>query len=891
MSPRGEGLPGRDDPRRDVDDEVEDYLRRRARELEEGGMDPAAARRAAEEAFGDVEGVRRACVRIQRRRRVRTTLGTALRAAVQELRFGARALRKRPGFTSVAVLTLGLGVGANAALFSVMNAVVLRPLPFAEPDRLVQVWESDPRRPTRDPSPADYLDLRRDAESFEALTAYHETSGNLTGEGEPESVGYASVSANFFRTLGVDPALGSAFGPDPVDAGVDRAVLSDGLWRRRYGADPTVVGRSLRVDGVAYEILGVMPPTFRFPADADFWVAAPRDVPGSRFLSTSPAEPLRDAWYHEVVGRLAPGVDLAGASAEMDALAARLAADYPLPNEGLRIRLVPLKEETLGDTGRTLWLLLGATGLVLLVACTNVANLLLARGVARHAEVGVRIALGAGRMRIVGHVLAESFVLAAAGAVVGAAAGAGGLRLLRPTLAAALPRGSEIGVDGAVLVFAALAALVTVLLFGGFPARAAARAGGAARVARGATTSGKGRRLGDALVAIEVAMAVVLVLGAGLLLRSVAKIASVDLGFDAEALTVAWVGLPGAGDLSMDERVGFYGSVGDRLAALPGVRGVAWTQASPLGAGAGAGLRIEGVPETANRTRVDVRWQVVSPGYFDVAGIRLLAGRMFGPEDGSGAEPVAIVSASLARAAFGGEDPLGRRINTGLDGRVGDDWRWVRVVGVVADTRNRGPTRGPDPVLFRPLAQGGPGFPGSRLLAVLRTDGATPALPPLVRKVVGDVDADAPVYGLASATALTGAYTGERRLVLLLLGIFAALALGLGAVGTYGVTAFAVSRRTREVGVRLALGADRGGITVLVLRQGLAPVALGLLAGAAAGAAGSRLLTSLLFEVHPLDPVTFLVVPVLLVAVSTLAVWVPARRAARMDPVRALSSE
>jgi hypothetical protein len=286
-----------------------------------------------------------------------------------------------------------------------------------------------------------------------------------------------------------------------------------------------------------------------------------------------------------------------------------------------------------------------------------------------------------------------------------------------------------------------------------------------------------------------------------------------------------------------------------------------------------------------------VLWQVVSPGYFEVSGIRLLAGRTFGPSDGPGSEPVAVVSAALARAAFGGEDPLGRRINTGLDGREGGDWRWVTVVGVVADTRNRGPARAPDPVLFRPLAQGGPGFPGSRLLAVLRTGEGAAALPPLLRKAVWDVDGDAPVHGVADAATLSGAYTGERRLVLLLLGIFAALALGLGAVGTYGVTAFTVSRRTREVGVRLALGADRGGITTLMLRQGLVPVISGLLAGAAAGAAGSRLLTSLLFEVHALDPVTFLAVPLLLVAVSTLAVWVPARRAARMDPVRALRSE
>ncbi|HZD03686.1 MAG TPA: ABC transporter permease, partial [Longimicrobiales bacterium] len=377
------------------------------------------------------------------------------------------------------------------------------------------------------------------------------------------------------------------------------------------------------------------------------------------------------------------------------------------------------------------------------------------------------------------------------------------------------------------------------LLFGVLPARAAVRVSGAtgvARAARGSTTGRRSRRLGDLLVGLEVAMAAVLVLGAGLLLRSAWKVASVDLGFDTEGMTVAWVGLPDAGGLSEEERLELYRSVGERLAGLPAVRGVAWTQASPLDAGPGAGLRIEGRAEVEDRPTLDTRWQVVSPDYFAVAGIPLLEGRTFGPSDGPASEPVAVISASLARDAFGGEDPLGQLVNTGLDGREGDDWRWVRVVGVVADTRNRGPTRVADPVMFRPMAQGGPGFRGGRLLAVLRTAEGAQAVPALLRRAVWEVDPDASVSGLTDARDLTEAYTGERRLILLLLGTFAALALGLGAVGTYGVTAFAVSRRTREVGVRLALGADQGGITSLVLRQGLEPVMMGLMAGVLAGA-------------------------------------------------------
>lgn len=891
MSRRDGPGPRFPDPRRDVDDEVEDYIRRRARELEEQGLDPAEARRAAEQAFGDVDEVRAACVRIQRRRRVRMDLRCAAFAVVQDIRLGARSLVRRPGFATVAVLTLGLGVGVNTAIFSVVDAVLLAPLPYPEPERLVQVWESDPRRSTRNPSPADYLDIRRAARSFSDLTAYTTRSGNLTGEGEPESLAYASVSANFFRTFGVAAALGGTFGPDRVGSGVHVAVLSHDLWSRRFGTDPGAIGRTLRVDEASYEIVGVMPPSFDFPEGAAFWVAAPRDIPGSSIVP-SDAPPMRDAWYHQVVGRLAPGVDIARAGQEMESLAASLAADFPDVNEGLRIRLVPLKQETVGDAGGTLWLLLGATGLVMLVACTNVANLLLARGVGRRRELAVRAALGAGGGRIVAHVLGEAIVLALAGGGVGGGLAVAGLAVLRPVVAAVLPRGGELQLDLGILAYAGAAALATTLLVGLMPARAAAVSGRAAGVARGATESKRRRRLGDALVAFQVAMAVVLVLGAGLMLRTLARVASVDLGFDAEDLTVAWVGLPGAGRRSEDERVAFYREIGDRLSTLPGARGVAWAQTSPLAGGPGAGLRVRDAVDGEERTPPDVRWQVVSADYFDVAGIPLLAGRPFTAADGPGADPVGIVSASLARLAFGDEDPLGRRINTGLDGRTRDgDWRWVTVVGVVADTRNRGPTRPPDPVLFRPMAQGGPGFSGSRMLAVVRTGERGDALAPLIRGAVWDVASEAPVYGLARGTALAGTYLGERRLVLMLLSAFGLLALVLGSVGAYGVTAFAVSRRTRELGVRLALGADHRGVTAMVLGEGLLPVGLGLVAGGLLGAAASRLLASLLFEVHPLDPATFVAVPLVLLGVSAVAVWIPARRAGRVDPVVSLRAE
>lgn len=887
MSPRPRWWP---DPARDVDEEVEDYLLRRTRELVEQGMDPAQARRAAEDAFGDPERVRRACIRIQRRRRMRTATFGAVAGLGQDVRVAVRALVRRPGFAAVAILTIGLGVGANTALFSVVDAVLLEPLPFAEPDRLVQVWESDPSRPTRSPSPADFLDLRRSASSFRDLTAFSAASGTLTGQGEPETAVYASVSANFFRTLGVDPAVGSTFGPEPVPEGERLVVLSDALWARRFGRDASVLGRSLRVDGVAFTVVGVMPVSFDFPAGVAFWTAAPGDVPGSPFLSGAPRA-LRDVWYHDVVGRLAPGVDRARAAAEMDAAAASLAAAYPEENGGLRIRLVPLRQELVGDVSHTLWLLLGATGLVLLVACTNAANLMLARGVTRSDEIALRAALGAGRARLLGHAVAESAVIGLAGGLAGAAFAFGSLTLLRSRVAAVLPRGGELALDGSVLAYAAVAALATALVFGLLPARAAVRTAGAAHGRRGATGSTRGRSLGDVLVCVEVALAVVLVLGAGLLLRSVARVASVDLGFQAEGLTVASVGLPGARSLAPDVRLTFYRGVEERLRAIPGVRGVAWAQTSPVREGPGAGLRIEDQPLEAGQDPPGVLWNVVSPDFFRVAGVRVVAGRDFSTSDDAGATPVGVVNEALARRVFGGDNPLGKRVNTGLDGRTGDDaWRWVTVVGVVADTRNRGPARAAEPMLYRPMAQGGPGFSGSRMLALVRA-GRDAAPAPLIRRAVRDVNADAPVSGIAPATTLAGAYEGERGLVLALLGVFAALALVLGAVGTYGVTAFTVSRRTRELGVRMALGARRSGVSAMVLREALVPVGAGVLAGVLGGAALSRLLGALLFEVDPLDPITFAAVPLLLLAVSLVAAWIPARRAARVDPVVALRAE
>ncbi len=871
-----------------VRDELEFHIEERARELMAQGVPAREARRRAEAAFGDLGEIRREVGRLQRtreRRRSASGLGESLRG-------GLRALVRRPRYSALVVGTLALGIGATVAIFSVVDAVLFDPLPFAEPDRLVRVWESDAERPNRNPAPADFLDLRERVAAFAAVTAYVPRGASVTGDGAPERIRFAHVSADFFQTLGVAPAVGGGFGPAAVPEGERVAVISHGLWTRRYGRDPAVVGRTLEMNGASYEIVGVAPEHFTFPDRVSAWVAAPYDIPAADFFG-SDAPTVRDAWYHTVVARLAPGVSIDVAGDQVAALGADLRERHPETfGTDAAFRLVPLGADQVGDLGTPLLLLLGATGLVLLIVAVNVANLALVQAADRAKEWGVRLALGAARTRILALVLAESAALAVAGGALGTALAWLGVRALQPAVAPLLPVTTSLGLDATVLGFALILSLGVAVAFGVVPAVVASGRDPGSAIDRGAGAragSRLERRVRDVLVGAEVALAVVLVLGAGLLLRSLGSVRALDLGFDLEGLTALSVGFPDAEVLEPDAQSAHWGELGRRIEALPGVETLAWGQFMPTEVGAGAGLRLRDRPTEPD---VSVRWHSVSDAYFEAVGIDMLQGRAFEPTDRAETERVAVVNETLARRFFPDGDAVGQWVNTGLDGRTDDDWNWVRVVGVARDLRNLGPERPAEPMLYRPMAQQPPGVVGGpRAVLHLRSGSAVGPLVEAVRGVVRDVDPNAPVDEVRHEAEMVGDYLAGRELVLTLVSGFAALALLLGALGIYGLTRHAVQRRTREIGVRMAIGAARSEVIGLMVRQGLAPAAVGLAVGLAVAAASTRVIESRLFGVTALDPLTWGSVALLLGSVAVVATWIPARQAASIDPVEAIRGE
>ena len=792
-----------------------------------------------------------------------------------DLRAAARSLVRRPAFTAAVVATLALGVGATTAVFTVVDRVLLRPLPFPAPERLVAVWETaDDGARVRSAAPANFLDWRRESRALPEMAGWDRRNATLGGEPVAERVTVAKVSASFFEVLGAQPARGRTFTPEAVAAGPE-VVLSHGLWRRRFGADPAVVGRAVVLDGEPSTVVGVMPPEVAFPAGADLWSREADGVPGGLPPET------RDAWYFGVVARRAPGVSLADAAAEMARIAGGLAAAHPETNRGTGVRLVPLLEDQVGAVRATLLLLLGGAGLVLLVACVNVANLLLVRASGRSGELTLRAALGAGRRHLVGRTLAEAGLLAALGGAAGAALAWVAVPAAGRALAGGLPRTGDLAVDGRVLAFGVVVTGLALVLAGAGPALVSARPGvAAAGAGRGRGTGRRAGRLRGALVSLEVALALGLVAGASLILRTGAELRAVDPGFEPEGLLALGVALPATGEDPRAERVLGWASLRDRVAALPGVEAAAVAQAGPTEGGWGAGLKVEGRP-VAPDEELDVAWQVVGEGYFAAAGVRVLRGRAFGPGDREGAEPVGVVSASLARSVWPGEDAVGRRVRVGLDGPD-----WVTVVGVVEDTRNRGPTAPPQPALYRPLAQRSAWPADEALLLVRHRD--VPGTAEAVRRAVATARPDAPLLDLRSGARLLGEHTERTALVLRVLGAFAALALALGAVGIYGVAASLVAERTRELAVRRALGAGGAAVAGLVLRGGLVVVASGLAAGAGLALLAGRLLQGLLFGVGPADPAALLGAAGVLTLSALLAMAGPARRAARVEPADAL---
>ncbi|HET6763190.1 MAG TPA: ABC transporter permease [Longimicrobiaceae bacterium] len=794
-----------------------------------------------------------------------------------DVRFALRWLGRSPAFTAAVVLTLALAIGVNTVMFSVVNAVLLRPLPFPDPGRLVSVW------PQKALGRGAFQQFRDGGRGTARVAGFSDATGfGVAGGGEPERVEGAWVSGDLMGTLGVAAARGRAFTPADESPGAAPVVLlSDGLWRQRYGADPGIVGRRVVVEGIPRTVAGVMPPDFRFPSrQVRMWLPVRMDA-------SDPAEFWGGEPALHMVGRLAPGVTPGAADAAVRALAPRVAAaaPWPLPatwSEGAGA--APLRTLLLGDVATPLLLLLGAVGLVLLIACGNVANLLLARNAARTREIATRAALGAPRARLVRQLATESLLLYLAGGAAGLLLALAAGPVLMAALPADTPRAAEIGVDGRVLAFTLALTLATGLAFGVLPALRASRADLQSSLKEGSkATAGAGNRRVSALLAAgEVALAVTLAIGAGLLVRSLAGLLRVDTGFQAERVVTARVSPPAAAYGDDGRVLGFYNAVLEGVGHVPGVQSAALVHRIPLGGEASAlPLQVEGQPVVPGAAAPTAGEWRVTPEYLGVMGVPLLRGRAFTAADRDGAPAVALVNRAMARRFWPGADPVGKRIRPVW-------WReWVTVVGVVGDVKEDDLTGDAPLQVYRPFAQG----PVAEMHLVVRTRADPAALAPALRRAVAGVDPAVPVSEVRTMAQVVVSSLARPRFTVLLLSVFAALAVLLGGIGIYGVIAQGVSQRVQEFGIRMALGATPAAVLGGVLRQGLRLAVAGVLAGVVAAALATRLFVRLLYGVGPLDPLTFVLAAAFMVAVALVAAYFPARRATRVDPVLALRAE
>jgi putative ABC transport system permease protein len=802
----------------------------------------------------------------------------------QQFRRSARSLLHRPGLLVVALVTLGLGIGANTAIFSIVNAVLLKPLPFKDPDRLVMVWSTarDQGLVEGSSSYLDFEDWRTQTEGFEGLAAFWTFPNgdvNLTGGSEPQRVSVARISTGFFEVLGVAPLHGRTFLADETVLGNHRrAILSYGLWRAQFGADSGVIGRDVMVNAVPYTVVGVMPPELEsrsvriLGTDAQLWRPI---VPNDN--QTGP----RESRKMRVVGRLAPGVSLPQAQAQLGAVATRLAELHPATNRDVGIRLVPVRENVVRDVRRGLVLLLVAVGVVLAGACANVANLLLMKAAGSRKQMAVQLALGASRARLAAQVLAESLLLGVMGAALGVVLAFAIVRTVAVAGPADIPLLSDARIDGAVLVFTLVATLLTVTLVGFFPAWRATRLDAMHVLRQGGDRSrGKGdRRLMRALTISQIALAMVLLTAGGLLMRSFQALMRVDPGIDPERVLTFQLELPMATVYpTQPARDVFFTTLLERIAALPGVRGVAMASAPPM----------EDEPSEFTFTRPDVasdralraNYRLVTPEYFELLGIPLANGRAFEATDGRSAPRVAIVSEALARSAWAGDDPIGDRIELAF----GDP---AEVVGVVRDVRTTGLDGEEARVLYLPAAQRGYNF----MTVLVKTDRDPQALTPAIRSVARALDPNLPLHHVRTADELVARSVAPQRFQVLLVGSFSVLVFALAVVGTYGVTSYGVSERTGELGIRVALGATGANIRRLVLREGAWLAATGIVAGALLAVGSARALAGFVDQVGTLDWVTFVAAPILMASAVLLATYFPARRATRVDPARVLRAD
>jgi putative ABC transport system permease protein len=819
---------------------------------------------------------------------------------LQDLRFALRTLARRPAFTAVAVLTLALGIGANTALFTVVDSVLLGHLPFQQPERLVMAWCSNPTLaksaglPDKLPiSPGMFADWQRQSRTFDKLAIFTSGRVSLTGQGEPELLGAVSVSGDFFSVLGTPAEAGRALQPADDELGkATTVVLSHKLWLRQFGGDSKVIGRTLSLGGQPMTVVGVMPAGFAFPRGAEmpngFGFAAEPDVWMPNALNPKDRQD-RDNHSYAGIGRLRLGASLAAATAEMAGISDRLEQANPL-DKGWRAKLMPLREQLVGDVRPALLILLGAVGVVLLIACVNVTNLLLAQAASREKEVAIRTALGAARGRMARQLLTESLALSLAGGALGLLGAFWTLRAFAAWLPPSLARPGGFALNFPVLLFTLGLTLLAGVVAGLAPTLHSTRSNLAGTL-RDGTRAGSGtaggRRTRGALVVAETALAVLLVVGAGLLARSFWRLTAVDPGFRPHGVLALDVLLPEAKYDSPARLNGFFDAVLERLNAQPGVAVVGGVSSLPLrGAENISLIYIEGrsLPERGKEPLADRR--SATPGYFPALGIPLLKGRLFDAHDGPKAAPVALIDEVMAHAYWPGADPLGKRFN--LNRPEEKTARWVTVIGVVRNVRHSGLRIDPRPQFYLPMAQS----PRSEMSLVVRTKGGDPKdLFGDVRRAVHAVDPDQPIEKLATMEQVVTESVAGQRFNMVLLGAFAALALALAAVGIFGITSYSVSQRTREMGLRMALGALPGTVLWMVLKEAGALAGVGLAAGLALAFGATRVMASLLFGVPATDPATFAAVAVALGAVSLVAAWVPGHRATQVDPMVALRAD
>ena len=806
----------------------------------------------------------------------------------QDVRHGLRTISKNPAFAAVAILTLALGIGANAAIFSVVRSVLLKPLPYPQPEQLVMVWETafPYNLPRVTLSPMDLQDYAA-AKSFSATSAWDPLRFTFAAENQPVPLEGAWVQPGFFSTLGIQPFLGRPFQPEDTRPETRRVILSYGFWKNSFGADRSILGRSIRLSGREYEVIGVMPPEFSFPPPANFEAAVMPPVDVLAPLWFKPDEIVRLNHNYRFLARLKPGVTVQQAQAECAAITTRINAENPKDHpSGVGMEVVSLHAQMVEKVRPALLVISGAVGFLLLIVCANLSNLFLVRAASREKETAVRIALGASRGRLIRAAFTEGLLLSGAGAVAGVVL-AYVLITLLPAMQLQIPRLAEISIDAAVVLFAFVLAFVSAIFFGVMPALQASRADVQDSLRERTGAHGRAHlRLRNALISAEVAIAIVLLIGAGLTIRSFFGLLRVDLGFVPQNVITAELALPGLKYAEPAQRANFYAQLLERLRAIPGVTSAAATGNRPLsGAGFEPIASIEGRPVRSLEEATVVNASVASPGYFQTMQIPLIAGREFEPRDTGGSTPVIIVDETYARRHLQDPQPLGKRIKLGMPDDKEEPWR--EIIGIVKTVRRGGVHAELKPGVYLPHSQRAFGT----MVLVLRTAIRPESVLPAVRREVAQLDRELPVTNVLTLQEEFAGATSQPRFTAWLLGFFAAAALVLAAIGAYGVISYSVAQRTHEIGVRMALGASPGKVRAMVLRQGMTVVAAGSVVGLILAVVLGRALRSLLFGVSSTDAITYSIVTALLLATALLACWIPARRATRVDPLIALRHE